>query len=185
MNTIITSKEDILDASRKIAAETGVPSINIRSVAARCGVSVGSVYNYFPSKAELIASTVKKIWEDIFSKAGPSWVAADFEEYVIQLYDTIQRGSSEYPSFFALHSLAFSIEDKGKGREVMINYFSHIKDGLLQTLLNDKRVQKDSFSSTFTESDFVDFVFSNIISLLLRQSKNCDTLIEIIKRIIL
>ena len=42
MNTIITSKEDILKTSRELIREQGWSAVNIRSVAA-CGVSVGSI----------------------------------------------------------------------------------------------------------------------------------------------
>ena len=47
MNTVVTSKEDILKTSRKLIQQQGWSAINIRSVAAACGVSVGSIYNYF------------------------------------------------------------------------------------------------------------------------------------------
>ena len=50
MNTIVTSKEAILAECRAIVMEKGISSINMRSVAAACGVAVGSLYNYFPSK---------------------------------------------------------------------------------------------------------------------------------------
>ena len=53
MNTVVTSKEIILEASKKLIREEGLNSINIRSVASACGVSVGSIYNYFDSKSEL------------------------------------------------------------------------------------------------------------------------------------
>ena len=55
MNTVVTSKEIILEASKKLIREEGLNSINIRSVASACGVSVGSIYNYFDSKSELVA----------------------------------------------------------------------------------------------------------------------------------
>ena len=45
MNTIKTSKEVVLEASRAMAAEKGLSSVNIRALAKRCGVAVGSVYN--------------------------------------------------------------------------------------------------------------------------------------------
>ena len=45
MNTVVTSKEIILEASKKLIREEGLNSINIRSVACACGVSVGSIYN--------------------------------------------------------------------------------------------------------------------------------------------
>ena len=51
MNTIVTSKEEILKTSREMIRQQGWSAISIRSVAAACGVSVGSIYNYFDSKS--------------------------------------------------------------------------------------------------------------------------------------
>ena len=40
MNPVVTSKEEILKTSRKLIQQQGWTAINIRSVAAACGVSV-------------------------------------------------------------------------------------------------------------------------------------------------
>ena len=66
MNTIVTSKEEILQTSRKLIQQQGWSAVSIRSVAAACDVSVGSIYNYFDSKAALMAATVESIWCEIF-----------------------------------------------------------------------------------------------------------------------
>ena len=50
MNLTATSKEDILKASRALIQQNGWAAVNIRAVAAACGVSVGCIYNYFASK---------------------------------------------------------------------------------------------------------------------------------------
>ena len=58
MNTVVTSKEEILKTSRELIRQQGWRAVNIRSVAAACGVSVGSIYNYFDSKSDLAGATV-------------------------------------------------------------------------------------------------------------------------------
>ena len=67
MNTIVTSKEDILKNSRELIREKGWAAVSIRSVASACGVSVGSIYNYYDSKAELISATVESVWSTAVS----------------------------------------------------------------------------------------------------------------------
>ena len=52
MNTVVTSKEKILKTSRELIQEQGWSAVSIRSVAAACEVSVGSIYNYFDSKTD-------------------------------------------------------------------------------------------------------------------------------------
>ncbi len=50
MNTSVTSRDTILSVSRQFITQNGFGSVNMRAIAAACGVSVGSVYNYFPPK---------------------------------------------------------------------------------------------------------------------------------------
>ena len=49
MNTIVTSKQEILKTSRELIQQQGWSAVSIRSVASACGVSVSSIYNYFDS----------------------------------------------------------------------------------------------------------------------------------------
>ena len=62
MNTVVTSKEEILKTSRELIQQHGWSAVNIRSVAAACGVSGGSIYNYYDSKAALVGATVESVW---------------------------------------------------------------------------------------------------------------------------
>ena len=66
MNPMATSKADILKTSRELIQQNGWAAVNIRAVAAACGVSVGCIYNYFGSKTELVSAAVESIWNDIF-----------------------------------------------------------------------------------------------------------------------
>ena len=49
---------------------------------------------------------------------------------------------------------------------------------------DDEKIRKDAFSDVFLKSDFIDFVLSNIICLLIQKKQDCTQLIEIIRRII-
>lgn len=99
MNTIKTSKEALLEASRAMAAEKGPSSVNIRALAKRCGVAVGSVYNYFPSKAALLAETVAGVWADIFHMAEGAAVPTGFSDSVVWLLGCLRQGAESCPSF--------------------------------------------------------------------------------------
>lgn len=50
MNHQATSKEKLLTAARILVAEEGFSALAIRKLAEAASVSVGTVYNYFPSK---------------------------------------------------------------------------------------------------------------------------------------
>jgi len=52
----------LLEEARRQVAESGYSAMTIRSVAKRCGVGVGTVYNYFPSKDALLATYMLEDW---------------------------------------------------------------------------------------------------------------------------
>lgn len=54
-------REIILAAARQIVSEVGFQDCSIAGVAAASGVSTGSVYSYFSSKAELMAEIVAAV----------------------------------------------------------------------------------------------------------------------------
>ena len=53
---------NLIREARKQLEEKGYAAVTIRSVAAGCGVGVGTVYNYFPSKDALLASYMLEDW---------------------------------------------------------------------------------------------------------------------------
>ncbi len=51
----------ILSAARDAAAESGMDAVQIAPVAARAHVAAGTVYRYFPSKAELVSELIEDV----------------------------------------------------------------------------------------------------------------------------
>ena len=64
MPKIIENLEaNLIEEARKQISEQGYAATTIRSVARGCGVGVGTVYNYFPSKEMLVATFVFEEWK--------------------------------------------------------------------------------------------------------------------------
>ena len=54
----------ILTAARDAAAEGGMAAVQIAPVAIRANVAAGTVYRYFPSKADLISELIAEVSRD-------------------------------------------------------------------------------------------------------------------------
>ena len=64
MPKIIENLESrLIDEAKKQIEASGYGAMTIRSVAKACGVGVGTVYNYFSSKEELIAKHLLDDWQ--------------------------------------------------------------------------------------------------------------------------
>lgn len=184
LNTVVTSKEAILEVSRQIVIEKGLSDINMRLVANECGIALGSIYNYFPSKADLLTATIESIWKDIFYMNGEIFNSQNFINCISELFKMIKTGSNKYPEFFTLHSMVFAMEDKVKGRQIMEKSLKHLKNKLLEVLNNDNYIRTNAFNEILTPIIFIDYVFTLFISILLQKQDNCNSLLEVIKHCI-
>lgn len=182
MNTVVTSKDAILKASRELIRRQGWDSINIRSVASVCGVSVGSIYNYFDSKSALVSAAVESIWHEIFHCPTDRAIFQDTQARIVWMYKRIEYGCKQYPGFFTLHSLSFMQEDRADGRRRMQQTWQHILDGLCSVLKQDARIRTDAFTEQLTVEGFADVLFSLMLSALLRQDYDPSAVLEIVRR---
>lgn len=57
--------EKLLDATAATIAERGLDDTTTNHIAERAGVSIGSVYQYFPDKEALFAALMEKVSEDV------------------------------------------------------------------------------------------------------------------------
>lgn len=182
MNTVVTSKEEILEASRELIRQQGWSAVSIRSVAAACGVSVGSIYNYFDSKTALVSAAVESVWCEIFHRPENDAVFQDIRSCMIWIYERMEYGCRQYPGFFTLHSLGFMREEKSDGKQKMQQTWQHILEGLCSVLKRDRNIRSDAFTEQFTAETFADVLFSLMLSALLRQDYDPEAVLEIIRR---
>ena len=182
MNTIVTSKEEILKVSRELIRQQGWSAISIRSVAAACKVSVGSIYNYFDSKAELVGAAVESIWCEIFHRPEDRAVFENTQACIRWMYARMEYGCKQYPGVFTLHSLGFMQEDKSDGKRRMQQTWQHMLNGLCAVLKQDANIRPDAFTGQFTAEKFADVLFSLMLSALLRQDYDPTAVLEIVRR---
>lgn len=179
-----TSKEEILKICKKLSAEKGLQALNMRTVAGECGIALGTLYNYFADKEDLLISTISKLWQDLFS-LPPQHDEANllFSEYVEMIFVNIRERTAEYPDFFSTHSSVIAISGKSRALSAMERCMMEIRATLMSVLQKDSAVVEDVFDGELTRERFVEFVLDNIF-LLIMQKKPCGTLIAVIGRTI-
>lgn len=59
-------KATIVSTGMALAVKEGLDSINMRKVASEGGVALGTIYNYFPGKADLTYAITNAFWNEAF-----------------------------------------------------------------------------------------------------------------------
>ena len=70
-NKPVISKQQILDTAFAIASESGLSGLSIREVARACNVAVGTVYNSYPTKYDLVNDVVGRFWNEALAERFP------------------------------------------------------------------------------------------------------------------
>ena len=95
-------KEKLLEEARRQVEEKGYSAMTIRSVAKACHVSVGTVYNYFPSKEALVAVYMLEDWKTCLAAIeASSKNNAGAEPILACMYEQLSAFAARYDSLFS------------------------------------------------------------------------------------
>ena len=102
MPKIIENLENrLIEEARKQIEESGYGTMTIRSVAKACGVGVGTVYNYFASKEELVAKHLLEDWNRCVSAIRAVSTYSDSPRPVLLcIYDQLRDFASRHQALF-------------------------------------------------------------------------------------
>lgn len=178
MNKSGISRELLLGAAREIAYSRGLSQVNIRAVASQCGVAVGSIYNYFPTKADLIAAVIEDFWRTAAHRETCTVQPGEcYPHYVGRLYAELFKRLSLFQSGWLAQISVLSAETRQKGRALEAKCFAHLCDGLTHAMAQDPRTAKrpDEWAA------LTDLTFRTVMSLLREGAPDCTYLQQVLE----
>lgn len=131
----------LLEEARRQISQEGYSAMTIRSVASGCGVGVGTVYNYYASKDELVAAFMLEDWQKCICHIR---TVSDSSEEALPVLASIHTGLTR---FIQAHEAVFRDSSAAAG---FAGSFSRYH-GLLrsQIALPLKKFCPDSFTADF------------------------------------
>lgn len=181
----INYKERILSSAKEIALKEGMTKIDIRSVAKNCGIASGTVYNYFPSKGDLLVAVIEDFWEDVFQNIDwTSFVHNDFYTNLEKMYNTLNEYLNKFKENW-LDELSFlKTHEKQLGRKKQNEYFKIINNRIVAMMDMDDIVINYPWSEEVSKEKMAEFIFDNMLIRLRKGEKDINLFIVVMKKIL-
>jgi len=91
----------LAEEARRQIEQSGYAAMTIRSVAKGCGVGVGTVYNYYPSKEALVATFMLDDWKVCIAQIQNCADTAQTPEPVLRtIYEKLRLFMEQYDPIF-------------------------------------------------------------------------------------
>jgi TetR/AcrR family transcriptional regulator, cholesterol catabolism regulator len=161
-------RKRILDATLALASKGGYEAVQMRAVAERADVAVGTLYRYFPSKVHLLVSALAREFERIESKRRPS-TGGTPQERMQQLLAQITRSMQRDPLLTEAMTRAFMFADASAAAEV--DRVGKVMDRLFARAMNDGDPTEEQLAIARVISDVW---LSNLVAWLTRRSSATD-----------
>lgn len=160
-------RELILNEAKKILYDEGYSKISIRRVAKECKIAVGTIYNYFPSKKDLIVEMMVNFWQEYFYNVDNTLKT---KESVYIKLKKIFYGLSQYIEKFRTVWLTddlYSSPEYVKGGVEKENIYIQKLIKIIEELLKKELFDNDNTSiDKFNTYKMASFIVMNFISLV-------------------
>lgn len=185
MNKVVTTREELLHTAQEIVFQDGMDKLSIRALAKKHDISVGAVYNYFPSKSELVLAIIENFWKQVFHQDICEMSSQlPFTEFYEIVYQRLVKHSEAFFSVLLGQLNILRDNDKEKGKQMEQKYMIHIQNGFLYALQQDERIHPSIWNEVFTKEDFVCFLLEMMINDLTHQRMDCRFTKEILERLL-
>lgn len=165
-------QKKILEVAKYELLKSDYSGFTIRYVAKKCGIAVGTIYNYFPSKDILAASILLKDWNEALSAMRQgSGTSENITEGLHIMYKEIEKFSSQYRGVWSQFSFNSKFASEySKRHNLLINQLAEI----IHSLLMRFHIAEDKFLENF--------IAENLLLAAMKQS-NFQSLAAIFDRI--
>jgi AcrR family transcriptional regulator len=173
----------ILEATLQLASKGGYEAVQMRTVAERAEVALGTLYRYFPSKIHLLvsalASELDKIQEKLERKPIPGDTPHERMQFVLEL---VTRAMQREPLLTEAMTRAFMFADPSASAEV--NAVARLMEEMFTRAMHDGEPTADDRAKARVIGDVW---LSNLVAWVTRRASANDVAnhLELASRLLL
>ncbi|MFC4603732.1 cholesterol catabolism transcriptional regulator KstR [Rhodococcus kronopolitis] len=162
-------RKRILDATLVLASKGGYEAVQMRAVAERADVAVGTLYRYFPSKVHLLVSALAREFEKIDTRKKGMPPGESPIERMTMILGQITRAMQREPLLTEAMTRAFMFADASAAAEV--DQVGKLMDSLFARAMSDTEPTEEQLAIARVISDVW---LSNLVAWLTRRSSATD-----------
>ena len=163
-------RKRILDATLAIASKGGYEAVQMRAVAERADVAVGTLYRYFPSKVHLLVSALGREFERIDAKTDRAALAGGTPYQRLNLMvGKLNRAMQRNPLLTEAMTRAFVFADASAAGEV--DHVGKLMDSMFARAMSEGEPTEDQYHIARVISDVW---LSNLLAWLTRRASATD-----------
>ena len=151
-------KEQILDCGKQTLINKNYKELNIRDIAKQCGIGIGTFYNYFKNKDELVNEIFMGDWIKLSNNYKEKMYSdISIKNKLYYLYLDIDTFVENYMSIFYEIAMVKGSKDHGELHTDMMYL-------LLEETIAYER-QKGNISSSLSDTILSKFIYNNLVML--------------------
>ena len=176
----VIDRDKLVAQAYAIASRDGISALSVRKVAAACGIAVGSVYGYFPTKADLTAAVLTRFFEENLSGELCAVRPGErFTSYVRRFREALCAARADMSvDWFAEMRRLPSAEQEALVA-VRAPMLAHIERGLARVLDADEAVDRSRLVGPMKAEALCRYVLRAVFTSLM-EGDECETLFALL-----
>ena len=144
-------RSELISTGKSLLIEKGYKALTMRQVASASNIALGTVYNYFSSKEEMVASIMMLDWTALFSNSESYFKKDTALDGLREIYEDIKKFSSIYRNVWKEYGSTAGITEQRHG--FLVNQIhSYIK-----TIFKEFKIKDDFNVSKFISETMLVF----------------------------
>ena len=176
----VIDPEKLVAQAYAIASRDGISALSVRKVAAACGIAVGSVYGYFPTKADLTAAVLTRFFdENLSDELCVVRPCERFTSYVRRFHEALSSARVDMSVDWFAEMRRLPSSEQEALAAVRAPMLAHIERGLMRVLDADEAVDRSRLVGPLSAERLCRYVLRAVFASLV-EGNECETLFALL-----
>ena len=176
----VIDRDKLVAQAYAIASHDGISALSVRKVAAACGIAVGSVYGYFPTKADLTAAVLTRFFDEYLSDELCAMRSGErFTSYVRRFREALCAARADMNVDWFVEMRRLPSGEQEVLEAVRAPMLAHIERGLTRVLDADEAVDRSRLVGPMSAEALCRYVLRAVFASLM-EGGECETLFALL-----